>query len=62
MDNKNPSYNKGVSVLHNAAQNGHLDVWKMISVYIDDKNPTTLDGYTPLHLAVKNGHIWKCAS
>ena len=60
MDDKNPRDNNGVTALHNAAENGHLEVCKIILVNTAFKIPAARDGYTPLHLAVKNGHLEIC--
>ena len=60
MADKNPSDNIGVTALHNAAENGHLEVCKTILVNTAFKIPAAQDGYTPLHLAVKNGHFEIC--
>ena len=60
MADKNPSDNNGVTALHNAAENGHIEVCKTILVNTAFKIPAARDGYTPLHLAVKNGHLEIC--
>ena len=46
---------KGQTQLHEAAQDGVLDICKLIVRYEEDWNPKNEDGETPLDLAVKNG-------
>ena len=60
MADKNPSDNNGVTALHNAAENGHLEVCKTILVNTGFKIPAAQDGYTPLHLAAQEGHVSLC--
>ena len=48
---------KYLSVLHYAALNNNLEVYKMIIHKIKDKNPSNSGGYTPLHFAARNGHF-----
>ena len=46
-----------LSVLHYAALNNNLEVYKMIIHKIKDKNPSNSVGYTPLHFAARHGHF-----
>ena len=46
--------------LHYAAQNGLLEVCKLILENVEDKNPVGLDRWTPLDFAAENGHIEIC--
>ena len=46
-----------LSVLHHAALNNCLEVYKMIIHKIKDKNPSNSPGYTPLHFAARHGHF-----
>ena len=46
--------------LHLAAENGHLEVCKLIIDKVNDKNPENEDGQTPLHEAAKGGHLEVC--
>ena len=55
LDDKNPKTTKGA--LHEAAQNGRLDVCKLIIENIVDKNPPNNDGLTPLHRASTKGSV-----
>ena len=54
----NPSDSLGVSVLHIACANGHLEIVKEICMDLDDKNPITkIHNDTPLHRAAEGGHL-----
>ena len=51
----------GLTVLHMAAENGHLDVFKLLFENADVKNPKwKTNGNTPLHEATENGHWQIC--
>ena len=50
LDDKNPQHNNGMTPLHSAAHNGHLDVCKLIMKNILNKNPPDGCGMTPLHI------------
>jgi ankyrin repeat protein len=43
--------------LHQAAQQGNIEVFKQILDRIMDPHIPDLDGYTPLHYAAKHGHL-----
>ena len=62
LENKNPADNEGLTPLHFAASNGHMNIVKYIAEHLEDKNPSTNDGWTPLHSAAYDGHleIFKC--
>merc|ERR1712008_568448 len=54
----NPSDSLGLSVLHIACINGHLEIVKEICMDLDDKNPITINhNSTPLQLAAQGGHF-----
>lgn len=51
----------GLTVLHMAAEAGHLDVFKLLFENADVKNPKQkTNGNTPLHEATENGHWQIC--
>ena len=54
--------NNGITPLHTAAYNGHLEVYKVIMDLVVDKNPRSMchSGYTPLHSAAHEGHLDIC--
>ena len=60
LDEKNPKNNLGFTPLHFAAQNGHLELCKIVFKNIKKKNPRTSVGITPLYLAATNGHLNIC--
>ena len=47
----------GQTLLHMAAQLGHLEVYKNLVKMSDDKNPKDKYGLTPLHLAAEKGDL-----
>ena len=57
-----PSHNvmRGQTPLHSAAQNGHLEVCRLIMNNVIDRNPKDQRGVTPLHLAAYGGHLEVC--
>ena len=57
----NPSDEDGTTLLHWAAENGHLDICKSIMEENQVKNPKNKEGWTPLHAASKgsNTEIFK---
>ena len=59
---KNPRCTSGPgdTVLHTAALFGHLDIYKLISKYVNDRTPARNDGATPLHWASQNGSLQIC--
>ena len=46
----------GYIPIHRAAQNGHLEVVKILANFTENPNATNFDGLTPIHLAAMNGH------
>ena len=50
----------GKTALHFAAENGLIDICKLIIEQIKDKNPRNISGYTPLHFAVIRGNLGIC--
>ena len=57
---RNPGNRTGITPLHVAAQNGHLQVCKLLIQSTDDKNPKAKHDGTPLHYAAKMGHLDIC--
>ena len=53
-------YGSGVTPLHLAASNGHLEVCKLIMERLDDKNPGTAFQQTPFHWAARDGQFEVC--
>ena len=51
---------EGSTPLHFAAQNGHLEVCKLIMDNITDKNPANVEGEMPYHFAAKKGQLAVC--
>ena len=62
MSNLNPSRENGWSLLHYAAKEGHLKVFKFIANTLVDKNPesSAMEGKTPLHIAAEYGKVEIC--
>ena len=56
MFKNNPSDKDGTTLLHWAAEKGHLDVCKSIIEEVEDKNPKDKKGWTPLHEAAREDH------
>ena len=50
----------GMTPLHMAAFNGHIEICKIIIDKIVDKNPKDNSDWTPLHKAAGNGHVEVC--
>ena len=50
----------GMTPLHMAAKNGHIEICKIILDKIVDKNPKDNSDWTPLHKAAGNGHVEVC--
>ena len=46
----------GLTVLHVAAIEGHLEICKLIFSEVDNKSPLDDKGRTPLHYAAMQGH------
>ena len=61
LENKNPGDNNGLTPLHFAAQDDHLDVCRAIMEKLDNKNPMDNDGQTPLQYAVDSGNLEVCS-
>ena len=53
---KNPEEADGDTPLHSAAENGHVELCRLIMDEIEDIFPKTEDKITPLHLATRGGH------
>ena len=58
----NPSMSNGFTVLHEAAEKGHLNVVSLYTSRLPDPNPGILSndkckGITPLHQAAEKGHL-----
>ena len=62
MPHLNPSKEDGWSLLHYAAKEGHLEVFKFIVNTLVDKNPksSAMEGKTPLHIACEYGKVEIC--
>ncbi|KAK3752041.1 hypothetical protein QZH41_019391, partial [Actinostola sp. cb2023] len=54
---KNAQDERGMTALHLAASNGHLDCVKWLAVSGVDLADETPTGYTAVHLAAMNGHV-----
>jgi len=61
LTNLNPKaasgVNKGVTPLHRAAGQGHLDLVKFIAACQEDINPAEDDGFTVMHWAAQSGSV-----
>ena len=55
-----PKDHFGATLLHSAATDGNLQVYKLITENNLDKNPQNNLGITPLHLAAHYGHLEIC--
>ena len=56
-NDKNPANTDGYTPLHSAAENGHVELCRLIMDVIDDIFPKTKrNKTTPLHLATREGH------
>ena len=53
-------YGSGVTPLHLAASDGHLEVCKLIMEKLTDKNPGTAHEQTPFHWAARSGQLAVC--
>ena len=61
IDEKNPTDMMGGTPLHEAADNGHLEIVKLIMGHVKNKNPAMkYYGTTPLHYAAEKGHLEIC--
>ena len=54
------SVTNSVTLFHLAAENGEIELCKLIIPHINVKNPKNSNGWTPLHFAAKKGHIEIC--
>ena len=57
---KNPRNRRGETPFHEAAEEGHYEVCKLIIENVLDKNPRDNNGNTPLHMAAFWGHLNTC--
>ena len=48
------------TLLHFAAENGEIELFKLIVPHVEVKNPGNAYGWTPLHFAAKKGQIEIC--
>ena len=53
-EDKNPGDVDGITPLHMAAANAHIEIMKCIMDTQEDKNPADSLGYTPLHNVTEN--------
>ena len=53
---KNPACKDGLTLLHLAAKNGNLEIFKLVWNLTQDKNPASGNKNTPLHVAAERGH------
>jgi len=56
----NPETVAGLTPLHYAAKNGHLEVYRFILEHLTDKIPGDMYGLTPLHFAAMRGQLEMC--
>ena len=58
MDEKNPCDIWGVTPIHLAAENGHLEIVQYLMKYLtDDKNPKSYGCTSVLDMAARGGHL-----
>lgn len=53
LTEKNPATVNGATPLHEAADEGHADICRLILDSVEDKNPADSVGDTPLHGAAR---------
>ena len=46
----------GLSLIHEVANSGNMDEFKIVTMNLKTKNSKSVAGVTPLHLAALNGH------
>ena len=56
-DNPNVPNRYGVSPLHLAASNGHIEIVKILALLANNINAPDLNGMTPIRWAQIEGHI-----
>ena len=56
-EKSSPQQYNSYTPLHSAAENGHVELCRLIMDEIEDIFPKTKDKTTPLHLATRGGHI-----
>ena len=60
VGDKNPKDVHDCTPLHRAAENGHLEICRLIMESVNNKNPCSRLGTTPLHRAAEYGHLEVC--
>ena len=56
-----PQLNNGsMTHLHNAAYQGSVEIYSLLSNHLTNKNPSNAYGGTPLHVAAIRGHLTMC--
>ena len=60
MVKNDPNNKEGKTLLHMAAVNGNVDIYRTVMEKVPDKNPKDLKGGTPLHCAAYLGHLDIC--
>ena len=56
----NPANEAGLTLLHQAAWHGNIEVCKLLQEHVGNKNPRDKYGRTPLHHAALKGHAEMC--
>ena len=60
LGNISPANKHGDTPLHDAASNGHFEVFKLIFENMDEKNPKNRGDTTPFHNAAWHGYLNIC--
>ena len=55
-EDKNPTDEKGLTLLHFAVHKGNFEMCKLILDNVQEKNPSSSNGLTPLQVALNNNH------